>query len=203
MKIIAIGRNYAEHAKELNNPVPSVPVIFMKPDTAILKDNKPFYHPEFSSDIHHEIELVLKISKEGKHIAEKFAGNYFEEIGLGIDFTARDIQQKHKEKGLPWELAKAFDNSAPISKFIPKSNFKDLNSLNIRLDLNGKTVQSGNTKDLLFSYEYIIAFVSKYITLKKGDLIFTGTPQGVGKVTIGDHLAGYLENEKLLDFDIR
>jgi 2-keto-4-pentenoate hydratase/2-oxohepta-3-ene-1,7-dioic acid hydratase in catechol pathway len=203
MKIIAIGRNYAEHAKELNNPVPSVPVIFMKPDTAILKDNKPFYHPEFSSDIHHEIELVLKISKEGKHIAEKFAGNYFEEIGLGIDFTARDIQQRHKEKGLPWELAKAFDNSAPISKFIPKSNFKDLNSLNIRLDLNGKTVQSGNTKDLLFSYEYIIAFVSKYITLKKGDLIFTGTPQGVGKVSIGDHLAGYLEDEKLLDFDIR
>jgi acylpyruvate hydrolase len=203
MKIIAIGRNYAEHAKELNNPVPSMPVIFMKPDTAILKDNKPFYHPEFSSDIHHEIELVLKISKEGKHIAEKFAGNYFEEIGLGIDFTARDIQQRHKEKGLPWELAKAFDNSAPISKFIPKSNFKDLNSLNIRLDLNGKTVQSGNTKDLLFSYEYIIAFVSKYITLKKGDLIFTGTPQGVGKVSIGDHLAGYLEDEKLLDFDIR
>ena len=203
MKIIAIGRNYAEHAKELNNPVPSVPVIFMKPDTAILKDNKPFYHPEFSSDIHHEIELVLKISKEGKHIAEKFAGNYFEEIGLGIDFTARDIQQRHKEKGLPWELAKAFDNSAPISKFISKSNFKDLNSLNIRLDLNGKTVQIGNTKDLLFSYEYIIAFVSKYITLKKGDLIFTGTPQGVGKVTIGDRLAGYLEDEKLLDFDIR
>lgn len=203
MKIIAIGRNYAEHAKELNNPVPTVPVIFMKPDTAILKDNKPFYHPEFSSDIHHEIELVLKISKEGKHIAEKFAGNYFEEIGLGIDFTARDIQQKHKEKGLPWELAKAFDHSAPISKFIPKSNFKDLNQLNIRLDLNGKTVQNGNTRDLLFSYEYIISFVSKYFTLKKGDLIFTGTPQGVGKVNIGDHLAGYLDDEKLLDFDIR
>jgi 2-keto-4-pentenoate hydratase/2-oxohepta-3-ene-1,7-dioic acid hydratase in catechol pathway len=203
MKIIAIGRNYAEHAKELNNPVPTVPVIFMKPDTAILKDNKPFYHPEFSSDIHHEIELVLKISKEGKHIAERFAGNYFEEIGLGIDFTARDIQQKHKEKGLPWELAKAFDHSAPISKFIPKSNFKDLNQLNIRLDLNGKTVQNGNTRDLLFSYEYIISFVSKYFTLKKGDLIFTGTPQGVGKVNIGDHLAGYLEDEKLLDFDIR
>jgi len=203
MKIIAIGRNYAEHAKELNNPVPTVPVIFMKPDTAILKDNKPFYHPEFSNDIHHEIELVIKISKEGKHIAEKFAANYFDEIGLGIDFTARDIQQKHKEKGLPWELAKAFDNSAPISKFIPKANFKDLKQLNIRLDLNGNTVQSGNTKDLLFSYEYIISFVSKYITLKKGDLIFTGTPQGVGKVNIGDHLEGYLEDEKLLDFEIR
>jgi len=203
MKIIAIGRNYAEHAKELNNPVPTVPVIFMKPDTAVLKDNKPFYHPEFSSDIHHEIELVLKVSKEGKHIAEKFAGNYFDEIGLGIDFTARDIQQKHKEKGLPWELAKAFDNSAPVSKFFPKSNFKDLTKLNIRLDLNGNTVQSGNTSDLLFSYEYIIAFVSQYITLKKGDLIFTGTPQGVGKVNVGDHLAGYLEDEKLLDFYVR
>jgi len=203
MKIIAIGRNYAEHAKELNNPIPTVPVIFMKPDTAVLKDNKPFYHPEFSSDIHHEIELVLKVSKEGKHIAEKFAGNYFDEIGLGIDFTARDIQQKHKEKGLPWELAKAFDNSAPVSKFFPKSNFKDLTKLNIRLDLNGNTVQSGNTSDLLFSYEYIIAFVSNYITLKKGDLIFTGTPQGVGKVNVGDHLAGYLEDEQLLDFYIR
>lgn len=203
MKIIAIGRNYAEHAKELNNPVPAVPVIFMKPDTAVLKDNKPFYHPEFSTDIHHEIELVLKVSKEGKHIAQKFASAYFDEIGLGIDFTARDIQQKHKEKGLPWELAKAFDNSAPISKFIPKSEFKDLNNLNLRLDLNDNTVQDGNTKDLLFSFEYIIAFVSQYITLKKGDLIFTGTPKGVGKVNIGDHLCGYLEDQKLLDFYIR
>lgn len=203
MKIIAIGRNYAEHAKELNNPVPAVPVIFMKPDTAVLKDNKPFYHPEFSTDIHHEIELVLKISKEGKHIAQKFAASYFEEIGLGVDFTARDIQTKHKEKGLPWELAKAFDNSAPVSKFIPKTEFKDLNNLNLRLDLNDNTVQEGNTKDLLFSFEYIIAFVSQYITLKKGDLIFTGTPKGVGKVNIGDHLCGYLENQKLLDFYIR
>lgn len=203
MKIIAIGRNYAEHAKELNNPVPTTPVIFMKPDTALLKDNKPFYHPEFSTDIHHEIELVLKISKEGKYIAEKFASNYFEEIGLGVDFTARDLQQKHKEKGLPWELAKSFDNSAPVSKFLPKSQFPDLGNLNFRLELNGNTVQVGNTKDLLFSFESIIAFVSRYITLKKGDLIFTGTPQGVGKVNIGDRLAGYLEEDKLLDFDIR
>ncbi len=203
MKIIAIGRNYAEHAKELNNPVPTVPVIFMKPDTAVLKDNKPFYHPEFSSDIHHEIEIVLKISKEGKHVAEKFASNYFEEIALGIDFTARDIQQKHKEKGLPWELAKAFDNSAPVSKFVSKSFFQNLNNLNFKLDINGSMVQSGNTKDLLFSFEKIIAFVSQYITLKKGDLIYTGTPQGVGKVNIGDHLAGYLEEDKLLDFYIR
>ena len=203
MKIIAIGRNYAEHAKELNNPIPTVPVIFMKPDTAILKDNKPFYHPEFSADIHHEIELVLKISKEGKHIAQKFADSYFDEVGLGIDFTARDIQQKHKEKGLPWELAKAFDHSAPISKFIPKSTFKDLSNLNLRLHLNDNIVQEGNTKDLLFSFEHIISFVSQYITLKKGDLIFTGTPKGVGKVSIGDHLCGYLEDEKLLDFYIR
>jgi acylpyruvate hydrolase len=203
MKIIAIGRNYAEHAKELNNPVPTSPVIFMKPDTALLKDNKPFYHPEFSSDIHHEIELVLKISKEGKHISEKFASNYFEELGLGVDFTARDIQQKHKEKGLPWELAKAFDHSAPVSRFIPKTDFKNLYDLNFRLDVNEKTVQQGNTSNLLFSFEFIIAFVSKYITLKKGDLIFTGTPQGVGKVNGGDRLAGYLEAVKLLDFEIR
>ncbi|NEU07776.1 fumarylacetoacetate hydrolase family protein [Flavihumibacter sp. R14] len=203
MKIIAIGRNYAEHAKELNNPVPTVPVIFLKPDTAILKDNKPFYHPEFSNDIHHEIELVLKISKEGKHISEKFASNYFDEVGLGVDFTARDIQQKHKEKGLPWELAKAFDNSAPVSQFISKANFTNLYDLNFRLDVNGHTVQKGNTSNLLFSFEYIISFVSRYFTLKKGDLIFTGTPQGVGKITSGDRLAGYLEDQKLLDFEIR
>ncbi|MBK0380523.1 fumarylacetoacetate hydrolase family protein [Mucilaginibacter segetis] len=203
MKIIAIGRNYAEHAKELNNRVPTAPVIFMKPDTALLKDNKPFYYPDFSKDIHHEIEIVLKVSKEGKHISEKFAGNYFEEIALGVDFTARDIQQKHKEKGLPWELAKAFDGSAPISHFVPKSNFKDLYSLDFHLNINGETRQTGNTKDLLFSFESIIAFVSQYITLKKGDLIFTGTPQGVGKVSIGDRLEGYLGDEKLLDFYIK
>jgi acylpyruvate hydrolase len=138
MKIIAIGRNYAEHAKELNNPVPTSPVIFMKPDTALLKDNKPFYHPDFSQDVHHEIEVVLKISKEGKHISEKFAGNYYEEIALGIDFTARDIQQRQKEKGLPWELAKAFDNSAPVSNFVPKAQFADIYSLNFNLDVDGE-----------------------------------------------------------------
>ena len=203
MKIIAIGRNYAEHAKELNNPVPSVPVIFMKPDTALLKDNKPFYHPEFSQDVHHEIEIVLKVCKEGKHIAEKFAANYYDEIALGVDFTARDIQSKHKEKGLPWELAKAFDNSAPVSNFLPKAQFANLYELNFKLDVNGETRQQGNTKDLLFSFERIIAFVSQYITLKKGDLIFTGTPQGVGKVNIGDKLEGYLEGEKMFDFEVK
>ena len=203
MKIIAIGRNYAEHAKELNNPVPTVPVIFMKPDTALLKENKPFYHPDFSEDIHHEIEIVLKINKEGKHINEKFAAGYFDEMALGVDFTARDIQQRHKEKGLPWELAKAFDGSAPISNFVPKSKFADIYNVNFKLNINGQTRQQGSTSDLLFSFEQIITFVSKYITLKKGDLIFTGTPQGVGKVNIGDHLEGYLEDEKLLDFYVK
>ncbi len=203
MKIIAIGRNYAEHAKELNNPVPTVPVIFMKPDTALLKENKPFYHPDFSADIHHEIEIVLKICKEGKHISEKFAEAYYDEIALGIDFTARDIQQRHKEKGLPWELAKAFDGSAPVSDFLPKTSFDDLYKMDFKLDVNQQTRQQGNTKDLLFSFEKIIAFVSQYITLKKGDLIFTGTPQGVAKVSIGDHLEGYLANNKLLDFYVK
>lgn len=203
MKIIAIGRNYEEHAKELNNPVPEAPVIFLKPDTAVLKDNKPFYHPEFSQEIHHEIELVLKICKEGKYISEKFAGNYFDEIGLGIDFTARDIQNRHKEKGLPWELAKAFDNSAPVSRFIPKQNFENLYRINFRLERNNQVVQQGNTENLIFPFERIISFVSEFITLKKGDLIFTGTPKGVGKINVGDHLEGFLENEKMLDFHIR
>jgi 2-keto-4-pentenoate hydratase/2-oxohepta-3-ene-1,7-dioic acid hydratase in catechol pathway len=203
MKIIAIGRNYAEHAKELNNPVPAVPVIFMKPDTAIIKDNKPFYHPDFSDDVHHEIEIVLKISKEGKHVSEKFAASYFDEIALGIDFTARDIQSRHKEKGLPWELAKAFDGSAPISNFVPKSKFANIYDLNFKLDINGENRQQGNTRDLLFPFENIIAFVSQYITLKKGDLIFTGTPPGVSKVKVGDRLEGYLEDEKLLDFYVK
>ncbi len=203
MKIIAIGRNYAEHAKELNNPVPTTPVIFMKPDTALLKDNKPFYLPGFSQDIHHEIELVLKISKEGKHIEERFAADYYDEIGLGVDFTARDIQSRHKEKGLPWELAKAFDNSAPVSNFIPKSDLSDLYHIGFRLDINGQTKQTGSTSDLLFSFERIITFVSGYITLKKGDLIFTGTPEGVGKVNIGDHLEGYIEDKKMLSFYVK
>jgi acylpyruvate hydrolase len=203
MKIIAVGRNYAEHAKELNNPVPTNPVIFMKPDTALLKDNKPFYHPDFSEDIHHELEIVLKICKEGKHVSEKFAANYYDEIALGIDFTARDIQQRHKEKGLPWELAKGFDGSAPISNFLPKSDFTNLYDLSFKLDVNGQTRQNGTTKDLLFSFEFIIAFVSKYITLKKGDLIYTGTPAGVAKVNVGDRLEGYLESTKLLDFYVK
>jgi acylpyruvate hydrolase len=203
MKVIAIGRNYAAHAKELNNPLPSSPVIFLKPDTAVLKDNKPFYIPDFSSDIHYELEVVLKVCKEGKHIAEKFASNYFDEVGLGIDFTARDIQNVHKEKGLPWELAKAFDNSAAISHFIPKTEIEDLNNLQFELKINNETRQNGNTKNILFSFEKIIAFVSQYITLKKGDLIFTGTPEGVGQVHRGDKLEAFIGNQQFLNFDIK
>ena len=203
MKVIAIGRNYAAHVKELNNPLPSSPVIFMKPDTAVLKDNKPFYIPDFSSDIHYELEVVLKVCKEGKHIAEKFAANYFDEVGLGIDFTARDIQTIHKEKGLPWELAKSFDNSAAISRFIPKDQIADLNNLEFELKINNETRQLGNTKNILFSFEKIIAFVSQYITLKKGDLIFTGTPEGVGQVHQGDKLEAWMADEQFLNFDIK
>ncbi|MEE1885175.1 fumarylacetoacetate hydrolase family protein [Pedobacter flavus] len=203
MKVIAIGRNYAEHAKELNNAIPESPVIFLKPDTAVTKDNKPFYIPDFSQDIHFELEIVLKVCKEGKSISEKFAHKYFEEIGLGIDYTARDIQTKQKNAGLPWELAKAFDGSAAISKFKPITDFPNLYDLNFQLKQNGELKQNGNTKDLIFSFEKIISFVSKYITLKKGDLIFTGTPAGVGKVNIGDILQCYLENEEMLNIEIR
>ncbi|HMI03402.1 MAG TPA: fumarylacetoacetate hydrolase family protein [Pedobacter sp.] len=203
MKIIAIGRNYAAHAKELNNPIPGSPVIFLKPDTAILKDNKPFYLPDFSSDIHYELEVVLKVCKEGKHISEKFASNYYEELGLGIDFTARDIQNIHKEKGLPWELAKAFDNSAAISNFVPKSGISDIYDLDFVLQINGQIRQSGNTRNILFSFEKIISFVSQYITLKKGDLIFTGTPEGVGRIHQGDKLEAWLAGQQLLNFDIK
>ncbi|WP_293301626.1 fumarylacetoacetate hydrolase family protein [Pedobacter sp. UBA4863] len=203
MKIIAIGRNYAAHAAELNNAIPTKPIIFLKPDTAVLKDNKPFYLPDFSNDIHYELEVVLKICKEGKHIAEKFAANYYEEIGLGVDFTARDIQTAHKEKGLPWELAKAFDNSAVISNFLPKSDYQDMYNLRFELKKNSESKQQGHTANLLFSFEKIIAFVSQYITLKKGDLIFTGTPEGVGKVNAGDRLAAWLEDKQLLNFEIK
>lgn len=203
MKIIAIGRNYAEHAKELNNPIPDNPVIFLKPDTAVLKDNKPFYIPDFSSDIHYELEVVLKICKEGKHISEKFAHKYYEELGLGIDFTARDIQNAHKAKGLPWELAKAFDHSAAISNFVPKTQIGDIYDLPFQLKINGEMRQNGNTRHILFSFEKIITFVSRYITLKKGDLIFTGTPEGVGPVRQGDRLEAWLQEEQLLNFEIK
>lgn len=203
MKIICIGRNYAEHAKELNNPVPTEPVVFMKPDTAMLRNNEPFYFPDFTKDLHHEVELVIKISRAGKHIEPEFAGKYYEEIGIGIDFTARDIQAKCKEKGLPWEKAKAFDGSAPVGGFVNKSKFASLNNISFHLDIDGKTVQRGNTKDLIFSFDVLVSHISKFVTLKTGDLIFTGTPEGVGPVKPGNRLTAYIENEKLLDFEIR
>lgn len=202
MKIICIGRNYAEHAKELGNEIPENPVIFMKPDTAVLKKGSDFYIPEFSEDIHYELEVVLKISKGGKYIQEEKAGNYFEEIALGIDFTARDLQSKLKEKGLPWELAKGFDGSAVISDFYKKEDY-DLKNLQFSLLKNKEEVQNGNTSLMLFSPEKIIAFVSKYFTLKTGDLIFTGTPKGVGKIAENDILEAYLENKKMLDLRIQ
>jgi len=203
MKIICIGRNYAEHAKEMNAAVPTEPVFFLKPDTALIKDNQPFYYPDFSKEIHHEVELVLKINKPGKNIAVEFAHKYYDEIGIGIDFTARDIQAKCKEKGLPWEKAKAFDGSAPIGQFINKNKFKEMNNITFHLTINGNTVQQGNTNDLLFSFDTVIAYISKFFTLKTGDLIFTGTPEGVGAVAIGDRLEAYIENEKLLNFEIK
>jgi len=203
MKVIAVGRNYIAHAHELNNPVPQEPVIFLKPDTAVTKNNRDFYYPDFSKDIHFEVEVVVQICKEGKHVDEKFASKYYDKVGLGIDFTARDIQQKHKEKGLPWELAKAFDYSAPISQLFPKEKYKSLNNLPFSLTINQETVQKGNTADMIFSIEKLISFISKYITLRKGDLIFTGTPAGVGPISIGDHLQGYLDGERILDFKIK
>lgn len=203
MKIICIGRNYAEHAKEMNAPVPTEPVLFMKPETALLQKNLPFYYPEFSKDIHHEVELVLKISKMGRHIEPMYANRYYDEIGIGIDFTARDIQAKCKEKGLPWEKAKAFDHSAPIGKFLPKTKFPLMDDIHFHLDVNGKKVQQGNTQDLLFSFDKLIAYASQFFTLKKGDLIYTGTPEGVGPVKIGDRLEAYIGQEKLLDFEIK
>ena len=204
MRIFAVGRNYAEHIKELNNERPDEPVIFTKPDTAVLRNNTPFYYPEFSKDVHHEVELVLRISKEGKNIQEKFAGKYFDAIGIGIDFTARDLQQKAKEKGLPWDIAKGFNGSAPLSeKFIPVAEFKNLKDINFSLSINGGIRQQGNTSLMIFSFEYVISYLSKFFTLRTGDLIFTGTPKGVGPVQVGDTLSAFIENEKLLEFDVK
>lgn len=203
MKILAIGRNYAEHIAELKNEVPDEPVIFFKPDTAVLRNNEPFYYPEYTNDVHHEVELILRVSREGKNIEQKFAHKYYDAIGLGIDFTARDLQAKAKAKGLPWTLAKGFNGSAPVSEFLPLSDFPELQNINFRLDVNGETRQQGNSKLMLNSFDDIIAYISKYITLKKGDIIYTGTPEGVGPVKIGDRLEGYVEDKKLLDFEVK
>jgi acylpyruvate hydrolase len=203
MKIIAVGRNYVDHIHELQNEVPSDPVIFSKPDTAVLRNNEPFYYPDFSQDVHHELEIVVRISKMGKRIDEQYAHKYYDEIGLGIDFTARDIQNKLKAKGLPWDLAKGFNGSAPISSFVPKSEFADLQNVNFQLTVNDQVRQQGNTSLMLFKIDYLIAFVSRYFTLQTGDLIFTGTPKGVGPVLPGDRLVGTLEGRELLTFEVK
>lgn len=203
MKIICIGRNYAAHAKELKNDVPDAPVFFMKPDTALLKENAPFYYPSFSNEIHYELELVIKISKNGKTILPQFAYKYYDQISVGIDFTARDLQQQCKEKGLPWEKAKAFDQSAVIGRFINIADLQQKEKISFSLNINNTTVQQGISDQMLFSIDEIIAYVSQFITLKTGDLIYTGTPAGVGPVKIGDRLQAKIENEILLDFEIK
>lgn len=202
MKILAVGWNYADHSKELNpTKLPKHPVIFMKPETALLKDNKPFYLPDFSERIDYECELVVRISKMGKNISRKFANRYYDEIGLGIDFTARDLQNEFKAAGSPWEICKGFDNSAPVSEFISKEGY-DINNLHFSLKKNGETVQQGNTSDMVFPVDEIIEYVSKFFTLKTGDLIFTGTPVGVGPVKINDHLEGFIEDKMMFHFDV-
>lgn len=204
MKIIAVGMNYAAHNKELHHTLElSEPTIFMKPDSSLLKDGKPFFIPDFSSEIHYETEIVVKIDRLGKNIAERFAHRYYNEITVGIDFTARDLQSKLRANGLPWEISKAFDNSAAIGDFIPVSRVEDVDAIPFHLDINGNKVQEGNTRDMLFPIDKIIAYVSRFFTLKIGDLIYTGTPVGVGPVKIGDQLQGYVGNEKLLDFFVR
>ncbi|MBP6386687.1 MAG: fumarylacetoacetate hydrolase family protein [Pseudarcicella sp.] len=203
MKILCIGRNYAAHISELKNEKPDAPMLFMKPDTAILKDNAPFYHPSFTKEIDFEIEVVLKINKIGKNIDAKFAHKYYDEIGIGIDFTARDLQDSQKAKGMPWEIAKAFDHSCPISEFIPKTSFEDIYNLNFHLNVNNETRQVGNTALMLWNFDEIIAEMSRYFTLKTGDIIYTGTPAGVGKINIGDTLDCHIEGKKMLSCTIK
>lgn len=204
MKIFAIGLNYASHNKEMKRTfVSEEPVLFMKPDTALLKDGKPFLLPDFSDEMHYETEIVVKVNRLGKTIAERFAHRYYDEITVGIDFTARDLQRKQKELGLPWEIAKSFDNSAAIGEFISKSEFEDIQNINFHLDINESTVQQGNTKDMIYTVDRIISYISRFFTLKIGDLIFTGTPAGIGPVSINDHLQGYIEERKLLDFRVK
>ena len=203
MKLICIGRNYTEHIKELENERPTNPVVFLKPDTSILLKKQPFFIPDFSEDVHHEVEILVKIKKVGKHISKKFAHKYYDEIGLGIDFTARDLQAQLKAKGLPWEKAKAFDGAAVIGNWLPKTDFKDVNNLNFSLHKNDSVVQNGNTSLMLWKIDEIIEYVSKYFTLKIGDIIFTGTPSGVGKVIANDKLKGYIEGKQLFSITVK
>ncbi len=203
MKLICIGRNYTEHIKELENEKPTDPIIFLKPDTAILLKKQPFFIPEFSNDVHHEVEILVKINRVGKHIDRKFSHKYYAEIGLGIDFTARDVQSQAKAKGLPWEKAKAFDGSAVIGSWLPKETFKDVNGIQFSLEKNNTIVQKGNTSHMLWKIDEIIEYISKYFTLKIGDVIFTGTPAGVGKVIANDKLVGYIEDKQLFSITVK
>ena len=203
MKIICVGRNYAEHIEELNNAVPKDPVLFLKPDTSIVLKNQPFFIPEFSDNVHHEVEILVKINRIGKHIDKKFAHKYYDEIGLGIDFTARDLQTQLKEKGLPWEKAKGFDGSAVIGKFLPKSNFENIDNIDFRLERNDKQQQIGNTSLMLWKIDELIEYISKYFTLKIGDVIFTGTPSGVAKVFPNDTLTGFIEDTKVFSVKVK
>ena len=203
MKFICIGRNYAAHAAELQHSVPKQPVFFLKPESAITRCNRPFFLPDFSDEVHYETEIIVKINRLGKCVSEKFAHKYYDEIGLGVDFTARDLQRKCMADGEPWEIAKAFDGSAAVGKFVPKTKFADLQDLHFHLLLNGEKVQSGHTRDMLFSIDTLISYVSRFMTLKMGDILFTGTPVGVGPVHINDRLQGYLEDECLFDFKVK
>jgi 2-keto-4-pentenoate hydratase/2-oxohepta-3-ene-1,7-dioic acid hydratase in catechol pathway len=203
MKIVCIGRNYREHAKELNNPVPTKPVFFMKPDTALLPPHNPFFYPSFSNDLHYEVELVLKVSKNGRSIAPEFAHKYYQEIAVGIDFTARDLQDECKQKGLPWEIAKAFDFSAPVSGFVPKTDFEAMDNIDFGLKINGEWRQQGNSTDMIFSFDAIISYVSQFVMLRKGDYIFTGTPQGVGPTHINDVFELFLGSKKMMTFNVK
>lgn len=203
MKILCIGRNYEEHAKELKNPLPSEPVVFMKPDSSLLRNNDPFYLPDFAQSFHHEVELVFKINRLGKNIEERFAHRYYSEVALGIDFTARDLQDDLRSKGLPWEKCKAFDGSAVLSQFVPISKYSDIKNLQFKLLVNGETRQTGNSDAMIFNIDQIIAHLSKFFTLKIGDLIYTGTPAGVGEVKLGDRLQGYIEEEVFFDLLVK
>ncbi|MCS7036841.1 MAG: fumarylacetoacetate hydrolase family protein [Saprospiraceae bacterium] len=203
MKIFCIGRNYADHAKELNNPVPTEPLIFMKPPTALVVNNKPFYYPDFTQDLHYEGEIVLRVCKNGRSVQPEFAHRYYDAVAFGIDFTARDVQERLKQKGQPWEIAKAFDHSAPIGPWVPLEELPNPKDIHFQLKKNGQVVQDGHTRDLIFSFETLIVYISRYFTLQKSDLIFTGTPAGVGPVQIGDVLEGFIEGRPMLTCAIK
>lgn len=203
MKIICIGRNYLEHAHEMNSEVPEKPVFFMKPDTSLLRNNQPFFYPDFTQELSYEVEVVLRINRLGRNINRRFAHRYYDAVTLGIDFTARDLQRECKQKGLPWEVAKAFDYSAPVGDFISKKELADINHLPFRLEINDRPVQLGNTEEMIFPFDELIEYVSKFVTFRTGDLLFTGTPSGVGQVKVGDRLKAYIDDRLMLDFFIR